>query len=164
MTWLLGLLPDQLQWAPHLLGGGGIVAAIIGFVPKLRTYALFGLAALLALSVVGLLWYRGQYEAAVAACAKERLAAAQAVVEQYEKDRALSASLIARQAEQLATLSARASTIQKGIDNAPKTNGCGPVMRDTSRGLHELFGGAGSAPARRQPAATMPGSGAGARP
>jgi hypothetical protein len=85
----------------------------------------------------------------------------QAVIDQKERDAALSAAIINQQAEQLAALSVKANTIVRRIDNAPKTTGCGPVMRDASRGLHELFGGAGQPPAGRQPAAALPGSGAG---
>jgi hypothetical protein len=87
-----------------------------------------------------------------------------ATIEQQRRDAALSAEIIVRQAEQLARLSAKANTLVKRIDDAPKTTGCGPVMRDASRGLHELFDSAGAAPAGRQPAAAVPGSGAGARP
>jgi hypothetical protein len=72
-----------------------------------------------------------------------------ATIEQQRRDAALSAGIIARQAEQLAALSAKANALVKRIDDAPKTNGCGPVMRDASRGLHELFERAGAAPAGR---------------
>jgi hypothetical protein len=85
----------------------------------------------------------------------------QAVIEQQRRDAALSAAIVAQQAERLAALEARANTIVKRIDNAPKTNGCGPVMRDASRGLHELFNGARGADAGRQPAAALPGPRAG---
>ena len=67
------------------------------------------------------------------------------VIEQQEKDARLSAGLVARQAAEIATLQDKAQTVITRIDNAPKTTGCGPVMRDASHGVRELFGGAGGA-------------------
>jgi len=121
------------------------------------------LAGVLAVAVIGggfVLRSSWQAEGAAKVAAADQ----KAVIEQQRRDAALSAGIIARQAEQLAALSAKADSLVKRIDDAPKTTGCGPVMRDASRGLHELFGRADAAPARRQPAAAVPGSGAGARP
>jgi hypothetical protein len=133
---LLGLLPSWLPFVAIAL----LLAGVIGGYFALRSA-----------------W---RAEAAAGVIAADR----KAVIEQQRRDAALSAELIARQAERLAALSAQANTIVKRIDNAPKTTGCGPVMRDASRGLHELFGGPGGTPTRRQPAVAVPGSGAGARP
>jgi hypothetical protein len=90
------------------------------------------------------------------------IAGQKAIIDQQKKDAALSAALVSRQAEQLANLSARANTIVRRIENAPKTTGCGPVMRDASRGVRELFDG--KPDAGRQPAAAVPGSGTRAGP
>jgi hypothetical protein len=92
-----------------------------------------------------------QAEGAAGVIAADR----QAVIDQQRHDAALSAAIINQQAQQLAALSAKANTIVRRIDNAPKTTGCGPAMRDASRGMHELFQQAGAAPAGRQPAAAV---------
>jgi hypothetical protein len=130
---LLGLLPP---WLPFAVAGVLIAGLIGGF---------------LALKAA---W---QAEGAARVIAADR----QAVIEQKERDAALSVALITQQQEQLAALQAEANTIVRRIDNAPKTTQCGPVMRDASRGVHELFERAGGADARRQPAAALPGSRAG---
>ena len=80
-----------------------------------------------------------------------------AVIEQHEKDARLSAAIVANQAQQLAELSTRAQTVITRIDHAPQTTGCGPVMRDASRGLHELFERPGRPQTGREPAAAVPG-------
>jgi hypothetical protein len=129
---LLDLLPSWAPWA-------ALAALVLG---------LAGAFAALAAS------WRAEGAAAVIAADQK------AVIERQRRDATLSAAIITQQAEQLAALSARANTIVRRIDNAPKTTGCGPVMRDASRGLHELFGHPGAAPAGRQPAAALPGSGA----
>ena len=130
MSRLLALLPP---WVPFAVVGVLLAGLVGGF---------FALRAA---------W---QAEGAAKVIAADR----QAVIEQKERDAALSAALITQQQEQLAALQAEANTIVRRIDNAPKTTQCGPVMRDASRGLHELFGGAGQPPAGRQPAAALPGS------
>lgn len=162
MSALPGLLADLWRWLPEIAGATGAGGALLGLVPGLRRYAAIALAGLLALSVTGLLWYRSQYEAEVAGRLADRAAAQQALIEQRDRDARLSAQLIAHQAAALAALRQEAGTLVRKIDNAPQTHQCGPVMRDASRGLYELFGGgAGGPPARRQPAAGVPGPGAG---
>lgn len=89
------------------------------------------------------------------------LADQQAALEQQQKDAALSAGIIQKQAEQLASLSARATTVITRIDHAPSTTGCGPVMRDATRGVHDLFQQGDPAHAGRQPAPAVPGPAAG---
>jgi hypothetical protein len=125
---LLGLLPP---WLPIVVEGALLLALVGG---------LFALKAA---------W---RAEAATRVIAADQ----KAVIEQKERDAALSAAIIVEQQEKLAALAAQASTIVRRIDNAPKTTQCGPVMRDASRGLHELFSGAGAAPAGRQPPAAVP--------
>jgi hypothetical protein len=83
------------------------------------------------------------------------------MIEQQQKDARLSAELVARQAAEIATLQDKAQTVITRIVNAPSTSGCGPVMRAASRGVRELFDGAGGKDAGREPAAAVPGSGAG---
>jgi hypothetical protein len=120
----------------------------------------FGAIALLAIGLAGgffALKASWQAEGAARVIAADQ----KAVIEQQQKDARLSAELVARQAAEIATLQDKAQTVITRIDNAPKTTGCGPVMRDASRGMRELFNGAGGAPAGRQPAAALPGSGAG---
>ena len=133
-----------------------IFGALLGVVPPWVPFAAIGLLAVgLA---VGIFALKASWQAEGAA----RVIAAdqKAVIEQQQKDARLSAELVARQAAEIAVLQDKAQTVITRIDNAPKTTGCGPVMRDASRGMRELFDGAGGAPARRQPAAAVPGSAA----
>ncbi|MGE5149755.1 MAG: hypothetical protein ACM3II_06495 [Rhodospirillaceae bacterium] len=134
-----------------------IFGALLGVLPP---WVPFAAIAVLAVGLAGGLFaLKASWQAAGAA----RVIAAdqKAVIEQQQKDARLSAKLVARQAAAIAILQDKAQTVIARIDNAPKTTGCGPVMRDASRGMRELFDGAGGAPARRQPAAAVPGSGAG---
>jgi hypothetical protein len=131
-----------------------ILEGLLDLLPSWVPFAAAGVATLgLAGAFVGLAAsWRAEGAAAVVAADQK------AVIEQQRRDAALSAAIITQQAEQLAALSAQANTIVKRIDNAPQTTGCGPVMRDASRGVHALFNGTGAAPAGRQPAAALPGS------
>lgn len=122
-----------------------ILDKLLGFLPPWVPVAAIGV---LVLALAGSAWaLKNSIEAGGAA--KVIAADQKAVIDQKNRDAALSAAIITRQAEQLAALSVQANTIVRRIDNAPKTTGCGPVMRDASRGLHELFNGAGGAPAGR---------------
>src|SRR6185503_951040 len=51
--------------------------------------------------------------------------------------------IAADQKAEIATLQDKAQTVITRIVNAPSTSGCGPVMRDASHGVRELFDGAG---------------------
>jgi hypothetical protein len=134
-----------------------IFDTLLGFLPSWVPFAALGL--LLAGLAGGVFALRAGWQAEGAA----RVIAAdqKAVIEQQQKDARLSAELVAKQAVEIAALQDKAQTVITRIDNAPKTTGCGPVMRDASRGVRELFDGAGGAPAGRQPAAAVPGSAAG---
>jgi hypothetical protein len=134
-----------------------IFDTLLGFLPSWVPFAALGL--LLAGLAGGVFALRAAWQAEGAA----RVIAAdqKAVIEQQQKDARLSAELVAKQAVEIAALQDKAQTVITRIDNAPKTTGCGPVMRDASRGVRELFDGAGGAPAGRQPAAAVPGSAAG---
>ena len=128
MSFLFKLLPS---WVPLALGGLLVAGLVAGY---------FG-------------WQH--HERALGAALVEA-ADAKAVAEQREKDARLSAELVARQAAELDALRNRAATIITRIERVPVTTGCGPVMRDASRGLQQLFTpGAGGPPAGRQPAAAL---------
>ena len=134
-----------------------IFSALLGVLPSWVPFAAIGvLAAGLA---VGFFALKASWQAEGAA----RVIAAdqKAVIEQQQKDARLSAELVTRQAAEIAVLQGKAQTVITRIDNAPKTTGCGPVMRDASRGMRELFNGAGGAPAGRHSAIAVPGSAAG---
>jgi hypothetical protein len=133
---------------------------ILDLLPSWVPFAAVGLLLLTLAGGVFALRAAWQAEGAAKVIAADQ----KAVIEQQRHDAALSAAIIVEQQEKLAALQARASSIVRRIDNAPKTVQCGPVMRDASRGLHELFGRAGAAPAGRQPAAAVPGPGAGSGP
>ncbi|HLG49062.1 MAG TPA: hypothetical protein VKY24_22650 [Reyranella sp.] len=92
--------------------------------------------------------------------AKVAAADQKALLEQQAKDAKLSAEIVANQAAEIAALQDKAQTVITRIVNAPSTSGCGPVMRDASRGLHELFQYSRTTNAGREPTATMPGSAA----
>ncbi|HEY4170061.1 MAG TPA: hypothetical protein VGM96_24930 [Reyranella sp.] len=134
-----------------------IFETLLGFLPPWVPFAAVGV--LLAGLVGGFFALKASWQEEGAA----RVIAAdqKAVIEQRQKDARLSADLVARQAAEIATLQDKAQTVITRIDNAPKTTGCGPVMRDASHGVRELFDGTGGASAGRQPAAALPGSGAG---
>jgi hypothetical protein len=130
---LLGVLPS---WVPFAAVGVLVLGLVGGFVALKASW---------------------QAEGAARVIAADR----KAVIEQQQKDARLSAELVNRQAAEIAVLQDKAQTVITRIDHAPKTTGCGPVMRDASRGMRELFNGAGGTPAGRRPAAALPGPGAG---
>lgn len=132
-----------------------IFDALLGLLPSWVPFAAIGV---LAIGLAGGFFaLRASWQAEGAA---NVIAADQkAVIVQQQKDAKLSAELLTHQAAEIASLQDRAQTVITRIDNAPKTTGCGPVMRDASRGVRELFNSAGGTPAGRQPAAAMPGSG-----
>lgn len=65
---------------------------------------------------------------------------AKALAKQKADDAALSADIIAKQKIALQALQDRANTAIVRIVNAPKTTGCGPVMRDASHGVRNILG------------------------
>jgi hypothetical protein len=133
------------------------LGTLLGFLPSWVPFAATGVLALGLAGGFFALKASWQAEGAAKVVAADQ----KAVIEQQQKDARLSAELVARQAAEIANLQDKARTVITRIDNAPKTTGCGPVMRDASRGVRELFDGAGGAPAGRQPAAAVPGPGAG---
>jgi hypothetical protein len=134
-----------------------IFDTLLGFLPSWVPFAAIGVLAIGLAGGFFALKASWQAEGAAAVVAADQ----KAVIEQQQKDARLSAKLVANQAVEIAALQDKAQTVITRIDNAPKTTGCGPVMRDASRGVRELFNGTGGAPAGRQPAAALPGSGTG---
>lgn len=133
MVSLLALLPDILHWLPIAAGGGGLAASAAAFLPSLQKYALIALGVLLALSVIGLLWYRGEYEA----CSGGQ---ARAIADAQKKADDLANELIIAQAAAMAATEKTVTVFRDRIVNAPTTNTCGPTVRDAARGVRSLLG------------------------
>ena len=134
-----------------------IFDTLLGLLPSWVPFAAIGVLAIGLAGGFFALKASWQAEGAASVIAADQ----KAVIEQQQKDARLSAKLVANQAAEIAALQDKAQTVITRIDNAPKTTGCGPVMRDASRGVRELFNGTGGAPPGRQPAAALPGSGTG---
>jgi hypothetical protein len=134
-----------------------IVGRLLGLLPPWAPLALAGV--LLATLAGGFFALRSAWRAEGAARAVA--ANQEAIVAQKERDARPSRELVESQAIELAALRTRADTIVTRIVHVPVTSGCGPSMRDASRGLHELFANPGRPPAGRQPAAAVPRSGTG---
>ena len=104
---------------------------------------------LVAMAVAGVviwgLW--GRLEAA-----ETRLSAANAVIEQREKDAKLNAIAVAQLAQKLNETETKVITVTEKVYAAPITRECAqsPAMRAASDGLRQLFP-AGQAADRRQP-------------
>jgi hypothetical protein len=128
-----------------------IFGTLLGFLPSWVPFAAIGV---LALGLVGgffALKASWQAEGAAGVIAADQ----RAVIEQQQKDARFSAELVANQAAEMAALQDKAQTVITRIVNAPSTSGCGPVMRDASHGVRELFQRPGGADAGRQPAAAV---------
>ena len=161
MSVVLGLLPDLLQWLPEIAGATGAGGALLGLVPGLRKYAMIALAGLLALSLIGLFWYRSEYTEEVAGRLADKAAARAQVLEVQQQAAALSDELVIQQAAAMAHSSTKAGTYVAQIRAAPD----GDRRRVGSRGVRDVILGDD----RRPPAlggapAAVPGPGAGARP
>ena len=108
---------------------------------------------LLALAAAGVviwgLW--GRLEAA-----EVKLNAANAVIEQHEKDAKLNAIAVAQLARKLNDTETKVITVTEKVYAAPITRECAqsPAMRAASDGLRQLFP-AGQTDDRRQPAAAV---------
>ena len=133
---VLGLLPDLLQWAPHILGGLGGGAGLLGLVPNLRLYAMIALAVLLALSVIGLLWYRGEYEACAGGQSKA-IAAAQKRADDLANELIIAqAAGFAVTEKKVITYVDRIRTVQAPDTACPAD----PRMRLGSHGVRDILG------------------------
>jgi hypothetical protein len=88
---------------------------------------------------------------------KQDVADRDAVLKQKAEDAELSARLIEKQQVALAALDTRANAAIQRIYHEPVTTTCArsAPMRESSRSLHDLFGGAGQPAAGRQPAAAV---------
>jgi hypothetical protein len=96
--------------------------------------------------------------------AKEtELAVAKGVIEQAEKDKVANAKAVQQLAQKLTDTETKVVTVTEKVYAAPITRDCAqsPAMRAASDGLRQLFP-VGQADDRRQPAAAVPGSAAGA--
>lgn len=141
----------------------GILPAIGGW--AVRNPLAAGLGALAIAASIGagvqtlrLAWCQGELAREQLAFADFKTAQAVLVANQAREDARLSADLLARQADRLAGLNALATTHLQRIEHAAVTFGCGPVMRDSSRGVRQLFeggSGPGNAPAGSRPAAPL---------
>ena len=87
---------------------------------------------------------------------RTKLAAANAVIEQREKDAKANAIAVAQLAQKLADTETKVITVTEKVYAAPVTRECAqsPAMRAASDGLRQLFPG-GQALDRRQPAAAV---------
>ena len=82
---------------------------------------------------------RGNASAARADLANYQAAAAKAVAGRVIADQKKSAELLAAQAEKLTALHAEAlSNVQKAL-NAPRTDTCGPSVRDAARSVRDAL-------------------------
>jgi hypothetical protein len=108
---------------------------------------------LIALAIAGVviwgLW--GRLEAA-----NTKLKAANAVIEQAEKDKVANAKAVQQLAQKLTDTETKVVTVTEKVYAAPVTRDCAqsPAMRAASDGLRQLFPG-GQADDRRQPAAAV---------
>lgn len=149
----LAVLPglgDVASLLPLLLGGGGLASAVLGLLPNLRTYAMIGLGVLLALSMIGLLWYRDEYESEKAgriadAAAAQTAADAKIASAKRDADKREATLQI-----EIAAHRTTADLYRDMITNAPPST-CAPSVgaRAASRGLSVLLAdpGATGAPA-----------------
>jgi hypothetical protein len=115
---------------------------------------------LIALAIAGVvIWGLLERNAAIGT----ELAAANGVIKQAEADKAANAKAVAQLAQKLTDTETKVVTVTEKVYAAPVTRDCAqsPAMRAASDGLRQLFPG-GQADDRRQPAAAVPGSAAGA--
>ncbi len=114
---------------------------------------------LIALAVAGVvIWGLWEHAAAI----QTKLDAANAVIEQAEKDKAANAKAVQQLAQKLTDTETKVVTVTEKVYAAPVTRDCAqsPAMRAASDGLRQLFP-VRQADDRRQPAATVPGSATG---
>lgn len=91
-----------------------------------------------------------------------RLASANEVIQQREKDMALNAKAVAQLAEKLATTEAKVVTVTERIYSAPKTVACveQPSIRASILGVRDIYADPVPAGGGRQLAAPVPAPGA----
>lgn len=118
-----------------------------------------GLAAALALCGV-LIWGLFERNAAIGT----ELSAARGVIRQHEEDRRKNEEAVQQLVAKLRDTETKVITVTEKVYAAPVTRDCAqsPAMRAASDGLRQLFGSGGQTDDRRQPAAAVPGPGAGA--
>jgi hypothetical protein len=138
----IGLLPNLLDWLPEVLGGGGAIATVAGLLPNLRRYAMIGLGIVLALAVIGLLWFRGQYEGEKAARIADRSTEQAKVLEVQQRAAAQNDEPVIRQAIAIGNSSKKAGSYVSQIRAAPDAD----RRRVGSRGLRYIISGGGGGP------------------
>jgi hypothetical protein len=114
----------------------------------------------IALAIGGLvIWGLIERSAAIST----ELAAAKGVIRQHEEDARKNAAAVQQLADTLSKTETKVVTVTEKVYAAPITRDCAqsPAMRAASDGLRQLFP-AGEALDRRQPAAALRGSAAGA--
>lgn len=149
----LGLLPSLLDWLPEILGGGGALGIVASFLPRLRTYVVPALAVLLAVAVIGLLWFRGEHEACKAGRIADAAAAEKAASDKVAAAKKTSDAKEAELRVELGANRATADIYRDMIANAqPQAPSCPPsdAARAASRGLGMLL----ADPSPAGPAAT----------
>lgn len=150
-AFLLGLLPDLLQWAPHILGGLGGAAGLAGLFTNLRTYALIGLAAVTAGAIGYGLLERGNYQAEKAERIADAAAAAKAASDKIAEAKKEADKREAKLQAEIAANRATADIYREMIANAPPSSyPPSAAARAASRGLSVLLAEPG--PARSPPA------------
>lgn len=137
---VLGLLPSLTDWVPEILGGGGALGIVAGFLPRLRTYVVPVLAVLLAVAVIGLLWFRGEHEACKAGRIADAAAAEKAASEKVAAAKKTSDAKEAELRVELGANRATADIYRDMIANAQAPS-CPPsgAARAASRGLGVLL-------------------------
>lgn len=93
-----------------------------------------------------------------------KLASAQKIIDQREKDMAENAKAVAQLAQKLSDTETKVVTVERQIHAAPITLDCGksPAMRAALGGLPDLYANPVPAGDRRQPQIALPAAGAAA--
>lgn len=140
---LLGLLPGVLGVAPALLGGGGLITALLGFIPTLRTYVIPALLVILALAIAVIFYFKSEADGARAAIVQERADAQAAADVAIKKAADSSNQKIVELQNGLAAQGATADYYRELVANAKEpanAAACPPpaVDRDASRFLRAI--------------------------
>lgn len=119
----------------------------------------------ISIAIIGILGWllKGSYEANGAL--ETKLANAQAIIDQREKDAKANAIAVAQLAQKLSDTETKVITVTEKIYAAPVTRECAqsPAMRAASDGVRQLFQPTTvQAPGGRQPAPALSGPAAGA--
>lgn len=147
---MLALLPELTNLLPFLVGGTGLAALPLSFLPNLQKYVIIALAVLLALAVITALWFKGE----AASCSAGRISDAKAAQDAADA-KVASAKADADKREvalqtEIAANRTTADFYKDLITNAPPPpQGCFPTSadRDASRALRMLIDPSATRPA-----------------